>query len=511
MAQRNVGLMGQYAGFVTRMVAIIIDILIVIVSVLVITASISLPINFFLGVNIQSCTVAGAGSSLLHDWVWLRDLLCGAFNVISVTVAILTGPIYFIFLATAGGQTVGKYVMGVRVVRLDGKPMTYVGSALRWFGYLASLLPLGMGFFWVVIDDRRRGFHDKIAGTCVLYSWRAQQDEYLLARIHRFFGRVSKKGRVALMRSLATQEIELVTFAVPGFNELNDVLRIVKDGVQDGEFELLGFQEYAKSTDGQLNHLEVDPMLEGVGSVVEFSAYGGLTPARIHQIRDELPNDHFALAVLISEQDADRLVKLVARRTAAQIRRYDLRETRARTMDEAESSTSHTETVTGAPVLPPPAQITAAPAAPSAWPANGAPLEDHPAPSPDLLAAVDNLQRQQAALQAELAARDEALHRLEVQVQITDAQLADALASRYSALASPITAPPVAAPQPLTPIRGIGPVFEQRLYAGGIQSYAALAAATPEQLAQIVNAPKPAQPDYAGWIAEARQLAGLSA
>ena len=507
MAQRNMGLMGQYAGFVTRMVAIIIDILIVIVSVLVITASISLPIDFFLGVNTQTCTVAGVGPSLLRDLTWLRDLLCVAVDVVSVTVAILTGPVYFIFLATAGGQTVGKYVMGVRVVRLDGKPMTYLGSALRWFGYLASLLPIGLGFFWVVIDDRRRGFHDKIAGTCVIYSWRAQQDEYLLARIRRFFGRASKKSRVALMRSLATQQIELVTFAVPGFNELNDVLRIVKDGVQNSEFEILGFQEYAKSTDGQLNHLESDPMLDGVGSVVEFSAYGGLTPARIHQIRDELPNDHFALAVLISEQDADHLVKRVARRTAAQIRRYDLRETQPKAKHEAEGGASHTATVAGAPELPSPAQITPAPAAPSALSTNGALLADQPAPpSPDLLAALDDLKRQQAALQAELAARDEALQRLEVHVQITDAQLADALASRQP---TPIAA--VAAPQPLTPIRGIGPVFEQRLYAAGIQSYAALAAATPEQLAQIVNAPKPSQPDYAGWIAEARRLAGPGA
>jgi hypothetical protein len=47
MAQRNVGLMGQYAGFVTRAVAILIDILIVVVSVMVITASISLPLDFF--------------------------------------------------------------------------------------------------------------------------------------------------------------------------------------------------------------------------------------------------------------------------------------------------------------------------------------------------------------------------------------------------------------------------------------------------------------------------------
>lgn len=61
-------------------------------------------------------------------------------------------------------------------------------------------------------------------------------------------------------------------------------------------------------------------------------------------------------------------------------------------------------------------------------------------------------------------------------------------------------------PDDFEPIEGIGPVFEQRLYDAGIRTYAALAAATPEQLAQIVKAPKPSQPDFAGWIEQARRL-----
>ncbi len=638
MAQRNVGLMGQYAGFVTRAVAIMIDILFVVVSVLVITAAITLPLDFFLGVNLQTCTLIPSGSLSVRDWDWLRGLLCTTVNATSLAIAVLTGPIYFIFLATTGGQTVGKYVMGVRVVRLDGKPMTYWQSTLRWFGYIVSLLPLGLGFFWVIIDDRRQAFHDKIAGTCVIYSWRAQQNQRLLLRIQRFFGRVTGYNRVELMRMLATQPIELVTLAVPGFNELNNVLRMVNNGVQNGDFAIIGLQEYAKSADGQINQLEIDPDVSGSLNLVEFSQYGGLTPARIHQIRDELPNDHFALAVLIREDDADKLVKLVARRTAAQIRRYELRHVagKSSTAEETVSSSSLSPAHIDAPVeaaaesalvasdapLAPPVSSTAISSPPAT---NGDALTAPPAPLvTELLASIEELKAEQAALRSELATQNDVLSRLETLAKHTDAHLAERLAARTEGDVTPVVAattatrptqlhpesdarlsalPPakakmidavraaqlepqvVASPQDLTAIRGIGPVFEQRLYRAGIgtywevaaldddslhtilaltdlqrlqvdlsairadarqlaeaqdavgwlwqgqppddfelivgigpvfeqrlydagiRTYAALAAATPDQLAQIIKAPRPAQPDYASWIAQAQQLA----
>lgn len=55
---------------------------------------------------------------------------------------------------------------------------------------------------------------------------------------------------------------------------------------------------------------------------------------------------------------------------------------------------------------------------------------------------------------------------------------------------------------------GIGEVYERRLYEAGICTYAALAAATPERLAEICKAPPMRTPDYAAWIATAADLAG---
>lgn len=62
------------------------------------------------------------------------------------------------------------------------------------------------------------------------------------------------------------------------------------------------------------------------------------------------------------------------------------------------------------------------------------------------------------------------------------------------------------APDDLEPIKGIGKVFEQRLYDAGIRTYARLAAATPEELAGICGSNMPVKPDFASWIEQARNL-----
>jgi uncharacterized RDD family membrane protein YckC len=54
---------------------------------------------------------------------------------------------------------------------VDGKSfqaLTIGQALLRYFGYLVSLLPLGLGFIWVAFDKRKRGFHDLIAGSVVV-------------------------------------------------------------------------------------------------------------------------------------------------------------------------------------------------------------------------------------------------------------------------------------------------------------------------------------------------------
>ena len=65
--------------------------------------------------------------------------------------------------------TPGKMVVGATIVdAASGGPLSPRQSLLRYLGYYLSLLPLGLGFFWIAWDDRKQGWHDKLAGTLVV-------------------------------------------------------------------------------------------------------------------------------------------------------------------------------------------------------------------------------------------------------------------------------------------------------------------------------------------------------
>ena len=79
MATRNPTLLGQYAGFVTRAAALIMDIVIIIAAVFIINAVIALPLVFFLRVDVQTCVQDPASYGGL-DWTvlpWPRHHLAG--------------------------------------------------------------------------------------------------------------------------------------------------------------------------------------------------------------------------------------------------------------------------------------------------------------------------------------------------------------------------------------------------------------------------------------------------
>jgi len=67
------------------------------------------------------------------------------------------------------GQTVGKRVMGIRVVRLNGADeLGFGGGVLRYVGRIASGIVCLLGYFWMLWDDEKQTWHDKIAGTVVV-------------------------------------------------------------------------------------------------------------------------------------------------------------------------------------------------------------------------------------------------------------------------------------------------------------------------------------------------------
>jgi uncharacterized RDD family membrane protein YckC len=86
-------------------------------------------------------------------------------------IAFLNGG-YVVAFTTAGGQTIGKMLTGIRVVTSDEDAWTdrvpVGGAALRAVGYVISGLPAGLGFLPVLFGPERRGLHDRLAHTRVV-------------------------------------------------------------------------------------------------------------------------------------------------------------------------------------------------------------------------------------------------------------------------------------------------------------------------------------------------------
>ncbi|MBN1348997.1 RDD family protein [candidate division KSB1 bacterium] len=84
--------------------------------------------------------------------------------------AIFGTAILYFTLLTAGGcpGTFGKRLVGIRVVRIDNRPLSLWESFERVGGYLASVGTLGLGLLDLCRDPNRRLAHDRISHTVVM-------------------------------------------------------------------------------------------------------------------------------------------------------------------------------------------------------------------------------------------------------------------------------------------------------------------------------------------------------
>ncbi|OYU46835.1 MAG: hypothetical protein CFE44_00115 [Burkholderiales bacterium PBB4] len=76
---------------------------------------------------------------------------------------------YFALVPTwLQGQTLGKKLLGLRVVELTGKPLTVRVCFSRYGGYVAGMATGGFGFAQILWDDNRQAIQDKVAHTVVI-------------------------------------------------------------------------------------------------------------------------------------------------------------------------------------------------------------------------------------------------------------------------------------------------------------------------------------------------------
>jgi uncharacterized RDD family membrane protein YckC len=141
-----------YGGFWIRVVAYLIDGILLTIALGVISA--------FAGINMMPADPANV------DPVALMSQM-GSFQLVAVVVTWL----YFALMESSPrGATVGKMVVGLRVVDEHGNRISFLRATGRFFAKYISTLILFIGFLMVAFTDRKRGLHDLIAGTLVVKS-----------------------------------------------------------------------------------------------------------------------------------------------------------------------------------------------------------------------------------------------------------------------------------------------------------------------------------------------------
>lgn len=94
--------------------------------------------------------------------------LIGNPNINGIIDFVVGASLQVYFLTRYNGQTPGKMLLNIRVVKVDGSPLTATDAFIRYLGYALNWLSLGVGWLWTFFDKDRQGWHDKLAKTYVV-------------------------------------------------------------------------------------------------------------------------------------------------------------------------------------------------------------------------------------------------------------------------------------------------------------------------------------------------------
>lgn len=153
-----------FASWGARFGAYLIDFIIVFIPLIII----GFIVGFLAGV-LAAANGSSTDSSSTTGAI-AGTVLFGTYCCI-LPFSILLPAIYFIFFWTKkNGQTLGDKLLNIRVVSVDGTPITTGKALLRYLGYIVNGLTLYIGWLWPLWDPCKQGLHDKIAGTYVIRS-----------------------------------------------------------------------------------------------------------------------------------------------------------------------------------------------------------------------------------------------------------------------------------------------------------------------------------------------------
>ena len=142
---------GRYSGPLTRLFAVVVDSFVVTFGFTIILSTIQFLVDLF---------VDGDFVLPVNGGIWYGlGFVLWAFFYMWVSLAVF-------------GKTIGKMILGVRVVRSDGHLTVSGGKAfLRTATYPLSFIVFGIGLLGILFGRERRAWHDHFGGTAVVYDW----------------------------------------------------------------------------------------------------------------------------------------------------------------------------------------------------------------------------------------------------------------------------------------------------------------------------------------------------
>jgi uncharacterized RDD family membrane protein YckC len=145
-------------GFWKRAIAIIIDIFFLDIATKISLYPLERNMDFD---ELQVADLLG-GMGLMQSKEFLL------YFILYASAGLVLSIVYFTYFHGSAGQTLGKELLKIKVIKTSGEPINYKSAFIRCLGYFISELAMFAGFIWVILDKNKQGWHDKIAGTYVV-------------------------------------------------------------------------------------------------------------------------------------------------------------------------------------------------------------------------------------------------------------------------------------------------------------------------------------------------------
>lgn len=133
----------EYVGFWRRFFAFFVD------SLMLVIITVPLTMVVYGDSYFTNTSVIRGGFDLAANWIFPFVAIISFWSVKQATPGKMMMSSYIVDATTGEKPSIGQFVG-------------------RYFAYILSVIPLGLGFLWAAFDKRNQGWHDKLANTVVV-------------------------------------------------------------------------------------------------------------------------------------------------------------------------------------------------------------------------------------------------------------------------------------------------------------------------------------------------------